>query len=518
MSDSQPETTSGARIPRWLGLAAIATAFLVGALGAHGCVDDRAKTAAQVFFCNPQSRTADADCGAGFLCYAATQAVGGSIRVPRCTVDDATSCPGGVCTESGACLARCTVDEPGGCPEPLVCRRTTISPLESSLGNDGVCLPVSALCSTRDDCTSPVFNACTSDTTGGAQGPGLLTSGEICVTGGCKARGIACQPGSACVPTVLPPNIPAPDICSPICTPVRDRPDGGASFNECLPGLTCLSDAFPQTDAPACAPGFPGWLCVDNLGCTAGGCTDWRDVDDMFTGFRTCAPTCKTDDDCFPYDRGGNPTFISKNICHAGVCRSLSSIFFPVTCLREGDDCKLDPEAKCHFPNPDMGVPGMGTGLGAFGGTAAACIRGCNVRGDCDILAGKLKIPLTCGDVNGVRACVPIVPFLTPCVADSDCYGGLTCEGGATGKGVCTHRCAKTSECFTHKALGTNFACNGTVCLPRIPSGQPGASDEACLSNKSVGGTCVSPTGWACDDDRECANGQCKHPPSGRCN
>lgn len=512
-----------ARIPRSLGLTAILAAFLVGVF-AHGCVDDRAKVFNQVFFCNPQSRTADADCGAKFLCYSAAQAVGGSICAPRCLVDDPATCAGGVCTQSGACLKRCTVGDATGCPEPLVCRRTTISPLEAKLGDDGVCLPISASCAKREDCTSPVFNACTSDTTGATQGPGLLTTGEVCVTGGCKSAGIACQPGSACVPTVLPGAIPAPDVCSPICTPVRDRPANGASFNECMPGLTCLSDAFPQTDAPACAPGFPGWLCVDNLGCTAGGCNDWGDVDDRFKGFRTCAPTCKTDDDCFPYDRGGNPNFISKNVCHSGVCRTLSSIFFPVTCLRDGDKCKLDPEARCTIPNPDMGPPGMGTGLGAFGGEAAACIHGCNVRSDCDTLSTTLKIPLTCADVNGVRSCVPIVPLLTPCVDDGDCYGGLTCEG-AGGVRVCSHACTTSSDCQTQKALGTAFACNGKICVPRAPSGQQAPADDACLSGKrNAAGVCVSPSGWACGDDADCANGQCNlinpraMPPAGRCN
>ncbi|MDB4968051.1 MAG: hypothetical protein JWN44_3740 [Myxococcales bacterium] len=511
-----------ARIPRSFGIAAIAAAFLVGLVSAHGCVDDRSKVAAQVFFCNPQSRTADADCGTGFVCYTAAQSVGGSICVARCNPDDQTTCPRGVCTASGACLARCTVADAKGCPEPLVCRRTTNSPLEVMAGNDGVCLPINASCATRADCKSPVFNACTSDVNGSAQGPGLFTSGEVCVQGSCKAAGIACQPGSACIPNVLPSTIPAPDVCSPICTPYRDRPKDGSPFNECLPGLTCLSDAFPQTDAPACAPGFPGWLCVDNLGCTAGGCSDWGDVDGRLKGFKTCAPTCKSDVDCVPYDRGGNPTFISKNTCHGGVCRNLASLFFPVTCLRDGDPCRLDVEGECRVPNPDMGPPGMGGGLGAFGGQAAACIHGCNVRSDCDTLSTTLKIPLTCVDVGTVRSCAPVIPFVTPCTDDNDCYGGLTCEGGA-GKRVCTHRCMTSADCTSQPALGSSFGCIANVCVPRTPSGVQAPMADACLSGTILNGICVSPKDWACADDADCANGQCNifprsDPKFGRCN
>ena len=38
----------------------------------------------------------------------------------------------------------------------------------------------------------PSPTAGTSDITGATQGPGLLTTGEVCVTGGCKSAGIGC--------------------------------------------------------------------------------------------------------------------------------------------------------------------------------------------------------------------------------------------------------------------------------------------------------------------------------------
>lgn len=512
---------------RGVGWALIAAAFAVGLYAAHGCVDDRAKVAASIFFCNPSSRTADADCGKGFMCYSGAQALGGSICVPVCDPADPATCPDGACTAAGACLQRCKVPDPGQpepCPSPLLCRRTTINPIEAAAGPDGVCLPVNSACSSNVDCTSPVFTECSSNTTGATQGPGLLTSGEVCLQGHCSDRGIACEPGSACVPEVLPHTIPGPDVCSPICTPARDRPDGG-TFNECLPGLTCLSDAFPQTDAPACAPGFPGWLCVDDLGCTAGTCYEWSDIAPDFAGFRTCAPACNSDDDCVPFDRGGNPTFLTRNTCHDGKCRNLQSLFFPITCLRDGDPCRLDPEARCTAPAaPDMGmVPSMG--LGAFGGQAAICVHGCTERKDCDTLAARLHVPMTCGSIGPRMACVPVIPSLIECKPMEGCFGDLTCETvNGLGRQACTRRCATSADCAADPALGTTFYCSSAnVCLPKVESGQPAASADQCISGQIAKGVCVSPTGWACSADDQCANGQCALlprtiPPFGRCN
>lgn len=517
---------------RTLGVAAIAVSFLVGVVASHGCVDDRAKTRAAVFFCNPSSRSADADCGKGFVCYSAAQALGNSICVPTCNPANAASCPGGACTASGACLTRCKVPaagQPDLCPSPLLCRRVTNSPIESSAAPDGVCLPINATCGENRDCRSPIFNECTSNVNGAAQGTNLLTSGEVCVQGKCAERGIACEPGSACIKDILPPTVPTPDVCSPICESVRQKTDGGV-FNECAPGLTCLSDAFPQSDAPACAPGFPGWLCVDDLGCTTNKCYDWgEDLPASFKGFRTCAPRCNSDDDCVPYDRNNNPSFITRNICQKGVCRSLSSLFFPLTCMRATDVCHLDPtESKCVLPNPDMGG---GMGLGMLGGLAGGCVHGCTSRSDCDQLAGKLHTPMACGAIAGLPACVTIVPMVTPCQDDGDCFGDLTCETIAPTRPTrkaCTRRCTSPTDCAQDVALGSVFFCgpgpgNVNLCLPKTTSGQPAPLADLCLSGKSQGGVCVSPTGWACTDSNQCVNGQCNliagsDPLFGRCN
>jgi hypothetical protein len=511
-------------VNRSLGIFAIAASFLVGVLASHGCVDDRAKTKAAVFVCNPSSRTADADCGKGFFCYSAAQALGNAICVPHCDPTNAASCAGGACTASGACLTRCKVPAAGEtdhCPSPLLCRRTTDSTIEAAAAPDGVCLPVNATCADNADCRSPIFNECTSNVNGAHFGPGLLASGEVCVQGKCSERGIACEPGSACVRDLLPPTIPAPDLCSPICESVRQRTDGGV-FNECAPGLTCLSDAFPQTDAPACAPGFTGWLCVDDLGCTTNKCYDWGvDVSPAFKGFRTCAPTCTSDDDCVPYDRS-NPSFITRNICQKGVCRNLSSLFFPLICMRETDVCQLDPqESKCVLPNPDMGT---GMGLGAFGGLAGGCVHGCTDRTDCTALAQQTHTPMTCGHIGNFAACQTIIPLATSCNDNGDCFGDLTCEAIGAGRKSCTRRCTSSTDCAQDIALGSVFFCAGNgLCVPKIDSGQMTMGSDFCISGKSQNGVCVSPTGWACSDSAQCANAQCNllagtNPTFGRCN
>lgn len=520
--------TADGRVQRAVCVVAMLLAFVAGVAASHGCVDDRKKIAAKVFFCDPASRTADADCGKGFLCYASAQALGGSICVPACDPNDATTCDG-ACTQSGACLQRCTVptspDQPESCPAPLLCARITDSPIEAAAGPDGVCLPLNAICTTSDDCASPVFTECTAAVNGSAQGSGLLTSGNVCVQGKCNGRGIACEPGSACVRDILPTTIPAPDVCSPICTAVRDRAPG-KTFNECLPGLTCLSDAFPQTDAPACAPGFAGWLCVDKLGCTAGGCYDWGDTSDKLAGFETCAPPCKTDDDCIPYDRGGNPVFVTHNVCHEGICRNYNSFFFPMICTEAGaGHCKLDPEADCVFPAADMGMVPM-MGLGALGGTTAVCVHGCSSPSDCDAVGKRLHLPMTCGTINQFSACVPVIPMAITCTSTSECFGDLTCEGPA-GKATCTRRCTSSSDCANDPALGSPFFCSPqNVCAPKAPSGVVVATSDECLSGQGVaadmGVRCVSPTGWSCTDNSQCINGQCDLLPEtvpefGRC-
>ena len=382
-----------------------------------------------------------------------------------------------------------------------MCGRTTDSPIEVAGGDDGVCLPLNAVCATNDDCTSPVFTECSAAVNGSAQGRAAhdgqrLRAGQVQ-----RARHRAASRARRASRDVLPMSIPAPDVCSPICTPVRDRKPG-QTFNECLPGLTCLSDAFPQTDAPACAPGFPGWLCVDKLGCTAGGCYDWGDTSDKFKGFETCAPPCKTDDDCVPFDRGGNPKFLSHNICHEGVCRDFSSLFFPMICTATGPGhCKLDPEAKCVFPSDGHGH-GAEMGLGAFGGAAAVCVHGCSSPSDCDTLAGQAAHPDDLRhhqSVQRVRADDPRRSSIAR--RSAECY--RRSDVRRTGRKGGVHQgCDIVGRLRQRSRARTRLLLRREVCLPKAQSGNQAPSDaDACLSGKGElerrrpGVKCVEPDG-----------------------
>ena len=106
-------------------------------------------------------------------------------------------------------------------------------------------------------------------------------------------------------------------------------------------------------------------------------------------------------------------------------------------------------------------VPQMG--LGAFGGAAAVCVHGCSSPSDCDTLAGKLHIPMTCGTINNFSACVPMIPDVINCTTTSECYGDLTCEG-AGGQGGVHQALHHDGDCANDPALGSNFFCSTCAC------------------------------------------------------
>lgn len=527
-------SAAGGRAGYGLSLAGIGAAFVLGLVLSHGCLDDRARVAAGVFACNAGSTVADRDCGSGFVCYTAAQSLGSSICVPRCDPSQPASCPG-VCTAAGECLRRCTVKERGSCPANLICVRTTISPLESG-ANDGVCLPVGATCASSQQCSSAIFNRCSSEITNPSGLAQIETSGSICTQGFCAERSTSCQPGSSCLRRVLPSTIAAPDICSADCLS-RLTPDGQSVF-ECAVGFTCLTDAFPQTQVRVCAPGFTGWLCIDDLGCMVGRCFGWSDVSADMAAFRTCSPRCNSDDDCVLYDRGSNPNFITKFTCRGGRCRNLQSLGFAELCNHRTEPCILDGQANCVEPSVDAGVPpdggtdggvapdpcgplNLGTPLGAFGGQSGVCVRSCTQDSDCATLNAGSHVPHTCAGPAGSKRCVPTLPLFTECSDTRTCMGDLTCEPappslvGAPPK-VCTRRCNSTADCGGDAALGSAFACFGNLCIPKTRSGcaPPAPLPELCLSGLASGGRCVSPPGWVCDSASQCASGSC---PRDRC-
>ena len=220
----------GARVSRRLGFLAMALAFVAGVATTHGCLDDRKKVAAEIFFCNPSSRTADADCGTGFMCYAATQAVGGSICVPSCDPNDRDHVQGRRVHAVGRvphALHRARRPTTRiRCPAPLVCGRATDSPIEAAAGPDGVCLPLNAR--VRDQRGLHVAGVHRVRVERHRRDAGHRAAHRR-ATSACRASaGRATSPASRArrASRRLAEDIPAPDVCSPICTPVRDRKPG----------------------------------------------------------------------------------------------------------------------------------------------------------------------------------------------------------------------------------------------------------------------------------------------------
>jgi hypothetical protein len=491
---------------------------------AAGCKDDRRAVASDVFLCSATSHTADYDCGDGYLCYTGTQALGASLCVPRCDPAHADkTCPGGLCTAAHECLTRCTVGDPKACGGGAVlsCVRTTYSPLEAKKGNDGVCAPVAYTCTTTADCGSPVYNLCTSDTDGQQDNDQLLKTGSVCAQGGCKANGVACEPGSTCILNILPASVTnAPDVCVPNCQR-RTLPNDGGVFDECPVGFTCIDQVFPQNTARVCTPGFPGFICRDPLGCAAGTCAPWSDVGGPFDGFTTCSPACDDDKDCLIYDRPGNPDILSHFTCTNGQCRHLQSLLFTGVCNHDGDQCALDPQATCHLVGASGPPPDAGAGddcllsLGAqplgMGSNGALCQRTCQSDSDCGTLSANAHVTYAC--VSGT--CTPSVPFLFPCTNDQSCVPGLNClapPNAPPGYRVCTHACTSTADCAQNPSLGSNFACALNLCVPKTSSGcaPPLPTSDLCLSGQlDPGGLCLSPAGWICDKDKRCLSGKC---------
>jgi hypothetical protein len=496
----------------------IARALLWATLLVAGCRDDRPAVLNTIFTCDPESGTADYDCGDGQVCYPAASAIGHAICVPSCDPANPDTCPGGACTSAGECLTRCSVEQSNPCPGggKLSCVRITYSPLEIANGLDGMCLPVGATCATTNDCRSGVYDFCSSATNGSQIDSSFATSGAFCAQSGCSTSGVACEPGSSCLPLVLPLNVGhVDDICTPNCIR-RSRPGDMGMVEECIPGYTCVNTSFPQTDIRVCTPGMPGFLCDDSLGCTTGACQPWTDVGGDYAQVRTCSPTCQTDDDCLAYDNTDNSIALDKFTCHNGYCRQFTSITSTELCLHAGSECLLDPQASCEsiaslIGNPDLAAPDPcnGGALLAFI-DITACIRSCTTDDDCQTLTTNTHALHTCV----VGFCFPSLPATTPCTSDAVCAPGLHCLKPANAKPVypnCTISCSTHADCVNHPALGSSFACTNGQCVGKTQAGcQPLVpSSDYCLGGKLVGGVCLSPSGWTCNKDSLCESGVC---------
>jgi hypothetical protein len=512
----------------------VVTRALLSILLLAGCKDERQRVATEIFTCDPNSHTADYDCGDNFVCYTATQAVGRSVCVKACDPDDPRkACPNGACTHGGECLAYCDADKlenPCGTGDVLSCVRTTYDPFEND-DKDGVCLPIAFSCKESNECNSPVFNLCTSETNGQQWSSALATTGSICAQGNCERDGVACEPGSTCIRKLIPnAGNEIPDVCAPNCQ-TRKLPNGDA-VDQCIVGFTCLSEAFPQTETRVCAPGTAGWICNDPLGCVVGSCLPWSE-DGSLHELKTCSPKCEKDSDCWLYDQEGNPGPYTHFSCQKGRCQNLQAMLFSDFCVRDGAPCSLDPEATtCRVrtaapapaPDPDGGMPAgtfcpqlppIALPLSQLAGFPGICIRNCVSDSDCATLSDKTHVTHSC--VGG--ECSLSLPYLVACTADTGCLPGTHCLDPVEARPykVCTIECTTDQDCADVRVLGSNYLCHKNRCVPKSSSGCPPVveADSGCLSARHSNGLCVSPKGWLCDNDGQCLSGHCSNSGSG---
>jgi hypothetical protein len=286
-----------------------------------------------------------------------------------------------------------------------------------------------------------------------------------------------------------------------------------------LPGFGCLSDIFPQTTTHVCVPGVAGWVCNNTLACSAGTCEPWSEVGDPYSGFKTCSPDCASDADCLFFDQGpDNPNMLSHFSCIAGHCRQLQSVFFMGVCVRDGDECQLDPDAKCKNPTaspPPVSCDFMQSMMGTALAAGPACTRDCTSDDECATLSQNSHVTWACNKMVGT--CQPSLPYIFQCTDDKSCAPTLNClppPGAPDTYKVCTHACNSSDDCAKNPGLGGNFACALGVCAPKTSSGcmPPAQFADLCLSGQlGSNGLCLSPPGWVCDTPERCLSGNCSN-------
>jgi hypothetical protein len=192
----------------------------------------------------------------------------------------------------------------------------------------------------------------------------------------------------------------------------------------------------------------------------------------------------------------------------------MASVINATYCAHEGDQCPSDPMATCKLftpPTADLSVIDECT-PGAALSTIAGCTRDCTTDSECTTISNEQHIPYTCAN----NACIPSLPTFTPCGSDAVCPATLHCtppspSGVGAPYPTCTASCATDVDCAQNPALGSAFVCVAMRCIGKTQSGckPPAPVNGLCLTGTLVGGYCVSPPGWPCDKDTQCASGQC---------
>jgi len=373
-------------------------AWLVFALG---CSVSRPQPTDRSFPC-----AIDDDCLEGFDCVDRSMLGLPGFCAPSCDPTRASeTCPEGLCTPDGACLARCVPERDGSvrapCPSGLTCVRTDL------FRDEGICWAIAG-CSVGEECAGEdVASACLSEVLGV---PALIAGLPIATN------------RLYCLPT---PTGPLRDRCAVGAIPLAGRGDfPGACLptcndrgDTCPPSMSCWSDLgwlFGAVQQSVCWVGEWGALCASDAECLLGRCLDVGDgrrvcterCDDVPIGDGGCdalsevsfsAPggsefTCRTVGDasvCVPRGRIGAPCGAGRPCLDALRCfllRNENTGLCSETCASD-EDCFVEGipaprvrEVFCDLDN-QICLPQRSTGSAC--GSAHECLSGRCVAGFC---------------------------------------------------------------------------------------------------------------------------------------
>ncbi|MCB9595102.1 MAG: hypothetical protein H6719_20460 [Sandaracinaceae bacterium] len=342
---------------------------------------------------------------------------------PACDRDDPSTCPGGVCTVSGACLDGCTIDEDGNasdCPgEDFTCVRI------DAFRDEGVCYPVEP-CSRTADCTRDgvVPQLCLNEAVGlpsTTVSVGLRFDNLYCTAA--ADRDGRCPTGYLSFGVSDEAGRPQ-NVCFPPCTLGADGPF-------CPPATTCFrgfGELVGLPNTPPCLPGFWGMPCQDDTHCLVGRCLP------VGNGARACTETCADAD------------------AMLGGCRELEQIgaIFGVatrmTCedIRGVDTCvpRYDLLSLCDNQLECAGGTDVACALVGLGDDTQAhvCLRLCATDDECAEGTGGTGNDYRCAPTpSGVNICTRRRGLGARCNADADCAEGRCCDLG--GFGACLTTC-----------------------------------------------------------------------------
>ncbi len=391
-----------AQSARGLWALAVAAALVGCAVTPPAVIDDG------LFACTDPAE----DCGPGQGC-AEGNVYSPDFCRPACDPDDPSSCPGGVCTARGACLAGCTILADGsdtGCAEEFTCVRI------DALRDDGVCWPVDG-CTRSDECDDET-EQCINE----ALGLPAMTSSLSFDNLYCTARPDEEQ---RCPEGYLTFDAPSPTdlrgtvrVCYPPCAV-----DGSTL---CPPATTCFGpfgDIFTGSpERPPCFPGFWGLPCEDDTHCLIGRCLP------VGEGRRACTETCAGAEGlggCQGLDGLGEGLFVFSRL----TCEDVGGV---ETCVPRFDLGSLcDAQLDCVADAPCAAVT-----LGDI--DTRACVRACDSSADCVAGTGGVEAEYRC--VGGL--CRRRRRDGSRCAVNDECLSGICCPVGE-GIAVCRAFCSE---------------------------------------------------------------------------